>query len=72
MGTSAPISRTTSSTKAYTESRSTHSALKPTRVPVYGGGATPSQLRPGYDASAAFVCPGTSISGTITTWRAAA
>jgi hypothetical protein len=31
---------------------------------VWGGGATPVQLSSGYEAKAAFECPGTSISGT--------
>ncbi len=43
-GVSAASSRITSSTKSYVISLPTHSELKPTSVPVYSGGATPSQL----------------------------
>src|SRR5690606_11340647 len=35
-------------------------------------GALPSQVSSGYDDSAAFVCPGMSISGTIVTNRSCA
>src|SRR5262249_42246762 len=51
---------------------STQSALNPTLMPVYGGGALPSQLSSGYEARAALTWPGRSISGTTVTNRAAA
>lgn len=50
----------------------THSELKPTSMPVYSGGATPSQFSSAYEASAAFVWLGMSISGTIVMCREAA
>ncbi len=66
------ISRITSSRNSYVISASVQSELKPTSVPVYSSGATPSQLSSAYDESAALVCPGMSISGTtVMKWSAA-
>ena len=39
---------------------------------MYSFGATPLQFSCAYDARAALVCPGMSISGTIVMFRAAA
>ena len=60
----------TSATNVYVSLSLTQSELMPTAVPVSSGGAVPSQLRSGYDASAAFVCPGMSISGMTVMYRA--
>ncbi len=65
-------SRTTSSTNAYVSSLRMQSELKPTSMPVYGAGATPSQASRPYDESAAFTCPGMSTSGTTSTNRSRA
>ena len=49
-----------------------HSELKPTSIPVYGGGALPSHASFAYDESAALTWPGMSISGTTSTNRSRA
>ena len=71
-GTCAVSASTTSSTNAYVSSFSTQTELKPTRVPVYGARARPSQLISAMEVSAAFVWPGRSISGTTVMNRSAA
>ncbi len=52
------------SMNVYVRSSDVHRELNPTFVPVYSLGATPLQLSWAYEASAALVCPGMSISGT--------
>jgi hypothetical protein len=71
-GVSRASSPTTSETNSYVTGLSMQSVLKPTSIPVWSGVAFPSQESSGYDDRAAWTCPGISISGTTSTYRAAA
>ena len=68
----APTSAKTSRRNGAVAGRAASSRENPTSIPVYASGATPDGFSSGTAWSAAFVCPGTSISGTTVMPRRAA